>query len=103
MAKRLKDKYGKLPLKDLDMWHWHTMCVNCIFSFTIKVKDGKKKIHKRTICALTMIDPATGWFEMGHIPDDDFNSQRMLQLMNQLWFSRYPLPVKCTCDNGNDF
>ena len=50
-----------------------------------------------------MIDPATGWFEMGHIPENDFNSQRMSQLMNQIWFSRYPRPVICTCDNGNEF
>ena len=79
------------------------MYVDCIGPFTIKVKDSKNKIHKRTIRALTLIDPATGWFEMGHIPDDDFNSQRTSQLMNQLWFSRYPRPIKCTCDNGNEF
>ena len=103
MAKRLKDKYGKFPLKDLDMQPWHTVCVDCIGPFTIKVKDSKKKIHIRTISALTMIDPSTGWFEIGHIPDGDFNSQRMLKLMNQQWFSRYPRPVKFTCDNGNEF
>ena len=54
---------------------WHTVCIDCISPFTIKVKDSKQKTHKRTICAFTMIDPATGWFEMGNIPDDDFNSQ----------------------------
>lgn len=50
-----------------------------------------------------MVDPATGWFEMGEIPDGDFNSQRVSQLMNQYWLSRYPRPVKCICDNGSEF
>ena len=59
IAKRLKDKYGKLPMKDLDMRHWHNVCVNCIGPFTIKVKDSNNKIHKRTIYALILIDPAT--------------------------------------------
>ena len=52
---------------------------------------------------MTIIDPATGWFKIEHIPDDDFNSQRVSQLMNQLWLSRYPWPVRCICDNGIEF
>ena len=103
LAKRTKNKYGKLPQRDLEMRPWHTVCVDCIGPFTIKTKDDKGKIHKRTVRALTIIDPATGWFEIGHIPDDDFNSQRVSQLMNQLWLSRYPRPVRCICDNGIEF
>jgi len=70
--------------------------------FTIKVRKGKK-VSKRTIRALTIIDPATGWIEIAHIPEDDFNSARVSQLMNQYWITRYPRPVKCVCDNGNEF
>ena len=84
MAKRLKDKYGNIPMKDIYMRPWHTVCVNCIGSFTIKIKDSQKKIRKQTIRGLMLIDPATCWFEMGHMPDEDFNSQRKSQLMNQL-------------------
>ena len=89
LAKRTKTKYGKLPQRDLQLKPWHTVCVDCIGPFTIRRKD-EGLTCKRTVRALTIIDPATGWFKIGHIPDDDFNSQRVSQLMNQLWLSRYP-------------
>ena len=50
-----------------------------------------------------MIDPATRWFEIGHIPEDDMNSQRISQMMNQIWLSHYPRPIRCICDNGSEF
>ena len=102
-AKRTKTKYGKLPQRDLEMRPWHTVCVDCIGPFSIKTKDDEGNTHKQTVRTLTIIDPATGWFKIGHIPDDDFNSQRVSQLMNQLWLSRYPRPVRCICHNGNEF
>ena len=50
LAKRTKDKYGKLPPRDLELRPWHTVCVDCIGPFTIKTKDqGDKKISNRTI------------------------------------------------------
>ena len=103
LAKRTKSKYGKLPPRDLDLRPWHTVCVDCIGPFTILTKDEEGKILKRTIRAITMVDPATSWFEIGHIPEQDFNSQRISQLMNQIWLSRYPRPIRCICDNGSEF
>ena len=104
LVKRTKGKYGKLPPKDVKLRPWHTVCVDYIGPFTIKTKNPKtKKIRKNKIRALTIIDPATGWFEMGHIPEDDMNSQRVSQLMNQLWLSRYPRPICCICDNDSEF
>ena len=35
LAKHTKTKYGKLPQRDLEMRPWHTVCVDCIGSFTI--------------------------------------------------------------------
>ena len=104
LAKRTKGKYGKLPQRDIELRPWHTVCVDCIGPFTIKCKipESKKTITK-TIRALTAIDPATGWFEIGHIPEKDFNSQRVSQLMNQIWLSRYPRPIRLICDNGSEF
>ena len=103
LAKRTKTKYGKLPQRDLEMRPWHTVCVDCIGPFTIKTKYDKGNIHKQTVRASTIIDPTTGWFEIWHIPDDNFNSQRVFQLMNQLWLLWYPWPVRCICNNGNEF
>ena len=91
------------PKNDLESRPWHTVCVDCVGPYTVQVKTDGKQVQKRTIRALTMVDPATGWFEMGEIPDGDFNSQRVSQLMNQYWLSRYPRPVKCICDNGSEF
>ena len=35
------------------------------------------------IQAIGIIDPATGWFEIVHIPDEDFTYWRMSQLMEK--------------------
>lgn len=79
--------------------------VDCIGQFTVNVKDTSNKDNTITILALTMINPATGWFETGCIPEDedDFNSQKMLQLMSQMWFPQYSCPVKYTFHNNNEF
>ena len=73
LAKRTKSKYGKLPQRDLEMRPWHTVCVDCIGPFTIKTKDDEGNIHKQTVRALTIIDPATGWFKIGHMCRDNLN------------------------------
>ena len=103
LSKKLKQKYGMIPPKDEDLAPWHTVCVDCMAPFTIKVKEKGRILAKRTVRALTMIDPATGWIEIAHVPENDFNAARISQLFNQYWLSRYPRPVKCVCDNGNEF
>ena len=50
-----------------------------------------------------MIDPATGWFEIAHIPQGDFNLARVSQRFNSHWLSRYPRPEKIIFDNGSEF
>ena len=54
-----KKQYGKLPEKLCETEPWHTLCVDLIGPYTIK---GKDKSELDFMC-LTMIDPATGWFE----------------------------------------
>ena len=104
MAKCTKGKYGKLPPKDHELRPWHTVCVDCIGPFTITTKNPEtKEIQLKTIQALRIINPATGWFEIGHILENDMKSQRVLQLMNQLWLSWYTCPICCICDNNSEF
>ena len=64
---------------------------------------GKIKEIELQLTAMTMVDPAMGWFEMVEVPyyniedivndkDNYINksSARISQLFNQVWLSRYP-------------
>jgi hypothetical protein len=62
--KKRKLKYGHLPSKIFITVPWRVLCVDLIGPYTLKGKDG-------TIIdfmALTMIDPATSWFEVVELP-----------------------------------
>ena len=59
-GKRRKRKYGKIPPKIAKTVPWRTVCVDLIGPYTIKAKDGTIL----NFMCLTMIDPATGWFEI---------------------------------------
>ncbi len=62
--KKRKLKYGHLPPKTVRTVPWRALCVDLIGPYTLKSKDG-------TIIdfmALTMIDPATNWFEVVEPP-----------------------------------
>ena len=63
--KKQKKKYGHLPEKQAEVDPWNVLCVDLIGPYTIKRK-GKEKL---ALWAVTMIDPATGWFEIAEIPN----------------------------------
>ena len=69
---------------------------------------------------LTMIDPATGWFEIIELPNIDIMYVRDLkeeiveaiidklsacvsQLFNKSWLSRYPRSKNIIYNNGSEF
>jgi hypothetical protein len=62
----------------------------------------QRKGKNDLICkCVTMIDPATGWFEI-----HQYNDKRSITVSNiaeQEWFSRYPWPTQITYDRGNEF
>ncbi len=62
--KKWKFKYGHLPPKTGVMTPWRTLCVDLVSPYTLKGKDGSV-IH---FMALTMIDPASSWFEIVELP-----------------------------------
>ena len=39
----------------------------------IETKSKHNKVHTRKIRDLPLIDPTTGWFEMGRLPENDFD------------------------------
>jgi hypothetical protein len=62
--KRSKHKYLKLPTKLVVTKPWNTLCVDLIGPYTLKVKDGTVT----DFMCVTMIDPATSWFEIVELP-----------------------------------
>jgi hypothetical protein len=64
--------------------------------FTIRTPA---KTH--SLLALTMIDPATGWFE---IVEATNKSEISIQdLLHNTWLARYPRPQFIVFDNGGKF
>jgi hypothetical protein len=134
--KKRNHKYGHLPPKEVgELKPWDTVCVDLIGPYKILAKqrqpDGSIKKKDLTLCAMTFVDPATGWFEIAEIPYVDYcsleqvvkkskkdeqylqkvlqsrsmdkSSARISQLFNQVWLSRYPRPRRVIFDNGVEF
>jgi hypothetical protein len=115
-------KYGKLPTKLVITTPWQALCVDLIGPYTLKGKDGSQI----DFMCLTMIDPASSWFEIVELPvveetttssvknkqDTDHNtkdvyfnksSSMISTLVNKTWFSRYPRCQYVIYDNGSEF
>ena len=73
------------------------------------------KENDRSTC-MTMIDLATGWFDIVEIPTFDLeevelgnsekidkSSARVIQLFNNTWICRYSRPSRVVFDNGSEF
>ena len=60
-----KRKYGKLPAKIAVTKPWKYVCTNLIGPYTLKGKDG----NILDFMCLTMIEPATAWFEIVELPN----------------------------------
>ncbi len=125
--KQKKQKYGKLPPKLVVDTPCECLCVDLIGPYTLR---GKDRSEIDFMC-LTMIDPATSWFEMVELPvmDDlshtdtkqhisqgrkhisakvkDSYFEKSLSvisnLVNKCWFSRYPRCQNIIFDNGSEF
>jgi hypothetical protein len=62
--KRRWHKYGHLPPKTVYTIPWDCLCVDLIGPYTLKGKDDSQI----DFMALTMIDPASSWFEIAELP-----------------------------------
>jgi hypothetical protein len=108
------------------MTPWEALCVDLIGPYTLKGKDGSQI----DFMCLTMIDPASSWFEMVELPVMEFitpvaetgkkgtkthkknitkgdyfdkTSTMISHLVNKTWFSRYPRCQHIIYDNGSEF
>jgi transposase InsO family protein len=95
--KKQKKKYGHLPPKLAESQPWEHLCVDMIGPYQIRRK-GKKTLRLQ---AITMIDPATSWFEI--IQSDTATSDVVANKVEIAWLSRYPWPTKITYDHGSEF
>ena len=91
------------------------LCVDLIGPYTVKGADGTVI----DFMCLTMIDPASGWFEICELPASSYflvdgkvelnrdsfdkSSAQISRLVNKSWLSRYPHPKAVIYDNGNEF
>ena len=64
MNKRHSQKYGHVPTKLVITTHWEALCVDLIGPYTLHGKD----CSSIDFMCLTMIDPATSWFEVVKLP-----------------------------------
>jgi hypothetical protein len=62
--KRHSQKYGHLPPKLFITTPWKALCVDLKGPYTLKGKDSSNI----DFMCLTMIDPATSWFEIVELP-----------------------------------
>ena len=96
-CKAPRKKYGHLPEKEFSDNPWDTVCVDLIGPYSITTKDGKEL----SLLALTMCDPATGWFEIAEIGNK--KAETAASKLDESWLCRYPRPSRCIFDNGNEF
>ena len=64
----------------------------------LTVKTPTKTLQLR---ALTMIDPATGWFEVKDVASP--SAEACMAAMDDTWLSRYPRPQYIGYDNGSEY
>jgi hypothetical protein len=122
--KRHSLRYVHVPPKLVIMTPWRAVCVDLVGPYTLKGKDGSSI----DFMSLTMIDPATSWFEIVELPTVrvmvskagnnkkatcldytkdaeifDKTSAQISNLVYKCWFSRYPCYQILIYDNGREF
>ena len=95
-AKHGAKKYGLLPPKNPEVIPWKTLCIDLIGPY--KFGQGKKEV---VLHCLTMIDPATGWFEIVEVPNKQ--ADEIINLLEITWLTRYPWPTEVVMDRGKEF
>ena len=63
LTKCKQTKYGHLPAKEAEVTPWDTLFIDLIGPYQLK----QTKNQTGMLWALTIIDPATGWFDMTSI------------------------------------
>ena len=73
------------------------MCVDCIGPYEVKDNDGETSM----LHAMTMADPATGWFEISEITNE--KAETAARVLDRTWLCRYPCPDETIYDKASTF
>ena len=96
LCKKGRKSYGKLPLKEAEMAEpWNRVNVDMIGPYMVKTPKGTKQLR-----AFTMIDPATGWFEVKDISQGTADACQTV--FDDAWLACYPRPQYIGFDNGSE-
>ena len=98
VTKKVHKNYGKLPPKEPEVTPWEYLCVDMIGPYKV-VRKAKKPLE---LWCVTMIDPATSWFEIREVPGTK-RADFVANIVEQAWLTRYPWPQKVTLDRGTEF
>ena len=98
LTKKSQMKYGKLPIKEPEVTPWEFLCIDMIGPYKI-ARKGKTPLE---LWCVTMIDPATGWFEIKQVPGTK-RADVVSNVVEQAWLNRYPWPQKVILDRGTEF
>jgi transposase InsO family protein len=97
LCKKQRKKYGKLPTKQAEpSIPWNRINIDMVGPLTVKTPKRKHKLR-----VLTMIDPATGWFEVAQLKDA--TAKGCEEAFDNTWLARYPRPQYIGFDNGNEY
>ena len=100
--KKRSKKYGMLPAKQAaELVPWHTLCIDLIGPYTFGYNNHPKDDNEIKLHALTMMDPATGWFEIRQVPTK--RADFIANLIEFAWLTRYPTPTEIIMDRGGEF
>jgi hypothetical protein len=97
--KKQSKKYGLQPEKEVEAMPSDRLCVNLIGPYNIK--SNVKGVKIPPLKCVTMIDPATGWFEIKQY--DDKKSITVANIVEQEWLRRYLERSFITLDCGSKF
>lgn len=97
LCKKQRKKYGHLPAKEAENPEpWNRVNIDMVGPYTVKTPTKTYSLR-----ALTMIDPATGWFEIKDV--SSATADDCMKAFDDVWLARYPRPQYLGYDNGNEY
>jgi len=100
VSKKSDQKKGLLPPKpNPDIIPWHTLCIDLVGPY--KFSDPKKPETHIELHCVTMIDLATGFFEIVEIGEKTANI--IANWLELHWLTQYPWPTEMPMDKGKEF
>jgi len=88
--------YGELSAREVTLAPWEEVHIDLIGPWRVSIGEMEIEFN-----ALTCIDPVTNLVEIVRI--DRKTARHIAQKFENIWLSRYPMPMKCVHDNGGEF